>query len=32
MGEFSVAFVANGNASALYCDLLFFCTVSGKKE
>jgi hypothetical protein len=32
MGGYSLAFVANGNVSALYCNLLFFFTVSGKKE
>jgi hypothetical protein len=32
MGGYSVAFLANGNVSALYCKLLFLCTVSGKKE
>jgi hypothetical protein len=32
MGGYSVAFLANGNVFALFCKLLFPCTVSGKKE
>jgi hypothetical protein len=32
MGGYSVSFLANDNAHALYGNLLFFCTVSGKKE
>jgi hypothetical protein len=32
MGGYSLVFVANGNVSALRCERLFFCTVSGKTE
>jgi hypothetical protein len=30
--RYSLASVANGNVSTLYCNILFFCSVSGKKE
>jgi hypothetical protein len=32
MGGHFLAFIANGNVFALYCKLLFLCSVSGKKE
>jgi hypothetical protein len=32
MGGYFLAFVANDNVPGLRCELLFPCTVSGKKE